>query len=143
MLVKNMMAGMMLLSLAVCANANNQLPISATGGVRQDYVDNNSIIGLGLNLFKYVSNSLSKEDQITHVKAVIYALSALDTGQEAEWSNPSNGTAGRIKIVLTRPVQGGYCRTFFTQVEKNNQVREYTEQGCKTIDSQFWIFPSR
>ena len=138
-----MTVGMMLLSLTVCANANNHIPISATSGVRTDYNNSDNVINIATNLFKLVSNRLSRDDQETHIKTVLYAVSVLETGQEAEWSNPNNKTAGRVKIILTRPVQGGYCRTFFTQVEKNYKIQEYTEQGCKTIDSQFWTFPSR
>lgn len=137
---------MMLLSLSGFADtvlADTRIPLSATAGVRTDYVDPNNLFSMSVNLYRQLTGSLSKEDKETHIKTVIFAVSTLDNGQIAEWSNPANGTAGRVKIVLTKPVQGGYCRQIYTLVEKNNDIREYNEFACRTLDSQFWTFSAR
>jgi len=137
------MTSLSLLGFTNYSIADTSVPISATGGVRRDYQDPSNIVGLTVNLYKQFSGSLSRKDQSTHTKAIIIAAATLDNGQIAEWSNPENNTAGRIKVVLTKPVQGGFCRLLYTQVEKNGHVRDYTEYACKTIDSQFWSFSSR
>lgn len=146
MSVKNLVAFTMLWSLFTLGNtaqADVFTPPSATAGVRDDFLTPNSIFAVAGNLLKQASSSLPREDQITHTKTLIWAASNLQNGQMAEWNNPNNGTAGRTKIVLTKPVQGGYCRMLYTLVEKEGIVKDYTEYACKTIDSQFWTFSTR
>jgi surface antigen len=124
-------------------SADTRIPLSATGGVRSDYNDPSNAIAIFGNMFKQVSGSLSRRDTETHIRTVIFAASTLPTGEIAEWYNPDTGSGARIKVVFTKPVQGGQCRMLFTEVEKRGKVREYTEYACKTIDSQFWTFSAR
>ena len=144
--VKNTMAVTILLILGLFASsafADPRIPISATAGVRVDYYEPNNVIALIGNVVKQASSTLDKEDQNTHIRTVIFAAANLPTGDEAEWHNPANKTAGRVKIVMTRPAQGGVCRVLFTQVEKSSIVRDYHEVACKTVDSPYWIFSAR
>ena len=146
MFVRNTMARLLLLTLilsASAAHAVTTIPLSATAGVRTDYSEPNNFIAVLGNIYKQASGSLSNADQKQHIKTVIFAASNLETGSVAEWTNPENGTAGRVKVVMTKPVQGGYCRMLFTQVEKDNTIKDYTEWACKTIDSKFWTFSER
>jgi len=143
MYVKNITVSILLLTASLCVSAGTLVPISATAGVRTDYTETNSIINVIGNVYKQASGSLSSEDQKQHIKTVIFAASSLETGSVAEWTNPANSTAGRVKVVMTKPVQGGYCRMLFTQVEKDNMIRDYTEWACKTMDSKFWTFSER
>lgn len=131
---------LILASIASTAYADTTVPLSATNGVRQDYQPNGSIIAIGVNLFKVFSGSLNAEDKQTHTMTVLNAMQNLDNGEIAEWFNPANDTAGRVRIVMTYPVQGGICRRFFTEVRIKNHIRDYEEQGCKTMDSRFWSF---
>ena len=146
MLAKSLMALMMSSGLALFANdslANSNIPLSTDGGVRTDYIGNSGVLAGALNFIKYMNWSLNDHDRETHIRTVMYALTALETGQQAQWYNPETKSGARIQIVMTSPVQGGFCRTFFTQVEIDHQRRDYTERGCKTIDSQFWSFSVR
>jgi surface antigen len=146
MFARNTMVRLLLLTLilsASAANAVTTVPLSATAGVRTDYTEPSSMFAILTNVYKQASGSLSSEDQKQHIKTVIFAASTLETGSVAEWTNPANATAGRVKVVMTKPVQGGYCRMLFTQVEKDNVIRDYTEWACKTIDSKFWTFSER
>lgn len=131
---------LILFSIASTAQADVNVPLSATNGVRQDYHTNTGLITLGVNLFKSFSGSLSSEDKQTHIMTVMNAMQNLDNGEIAEWYNPVNDTAGRVRIVMTYPVQGGICRRFFTEVRIKTHIRDYEEQGCKTMDSRFWSF---
>lgn len=141
--VKNITVSILLLTAALCASAGTLVPLSATAGVRTDYTETNGVVNIIGNVYKQVSGSLSREDKLTHTKTVIFAASNLETGATAEWTNPANITAGRVRVVMSKPVQGGYCRMLFTQVEKDHTIRDYTEWACKTIDSQFWSFSER
>ena len=143
MYVKNITVSILLLTAALCASAGTLVPISATAGVRTDYTEANSIITVIGNVYKQATGTLNSEDTLTHTKTVIFAANNLDTGRTVEWSNPNNGTAGRVRVVMTKPVQGGYCRMLFTQVEKDHTIKDYTEWACKTIDSKFWTFSER
>jgi len=146
MLVKNTTASTILLTLGLFVNsavADVRIPFSATAGVRTDFYESNNIVFLINNVIKQASGYLNKEDQETHIRTVIFAAANLPTNDEVEWHNPKNNTAGRVKIVMTRPVQGGVCRVLFTQVEKSGTVRDYHEVACKTVDSQYWTFSAR
>lgn len=135
-----------LLSLGLSANVQAKdvtVPLSSTGGIRPDYEHASNFISIFTNLYRSVTGSLSYKDREQHTKAMIYAAEALETGEVAVWSNSNNTVAGRIRVVMTRPAQGGYCRLMFVEIEKNNNVSEYQEWACKTIDSHFWTFSAR
>jgi surface antigen len=144
MFAKNLTVHILLLTLLLCASSvsagpTNE-PLSATAGVRTDYSDPNNLIAVVGNIYKQSVGSLDSQDKLTHTKTVIFAAANLDTGSVIEWTNPSNGTAGRVKVIRTKPVQGGICRLLFTQVEKDRAIRDYSEYACKTMDSRFWTF---
>jgi surface antigen len=87
-----------------------------------------------------VSGSLGSADRDTHTMTVVHAMENLDNGDVVEWYNTVNDTAGRVRVVMTYPVQGGVCRKFFSEVRIKNTIRDYNEQGCKTMDSRYWSF---
>lgn len=132
-----------LLGFANSAVADVRIPLSAIGGVRSDYSAPTNIFAVIKNIYTQYSDSLSRQDQETHTKTVLIAVSYLDNGDIATWSNPETNTAGRIKIIFTKPVQGGICRLLSTEVEKDSQIKQYSELACKTIDNQYWTFASR
>lgn len=131
---------LILVSIASPVYADVNVPLSTTNGVRQDYQPNGSILAVGINLFKMVSGSLGSADRDTHTMTVVHAMENLDNGDVAEWYNTVNDTAGRVRVVMTYPVQGGVCRKFFSEVRIKNTIRDYNEQGCKTMDSRYWSF---
>jgi surface antigen len=118
-------------------------PLSVTNGARHDYMSSNSVIGIGVNAARLISGSLNHEDRQTHLSAVMFAMQHSDNGETVSWYNTREDTAGRIQITVSFPVQGGICRRFFTEVRIKDRVREYEEQGCKTMDSRFWTFSGR
>jgi surface antigen len=121
--------------------ADETVPLSTTNGVRkQEYNPNANALGSVYRIYKMFQSSLSSEDRDTHTMTVIHAMETLENGEDAVWYNQREKTAGKIRIVMTYPVQGGYCRKFFTQVQINENVRDYTEVGCKTMDTPYWIF---
>ena len=141
MRVKSLMALIALSILALSANADEtRVPPSAVAGVRTDYQETTNLFALITNVYKQATGTLSTKDKNTHIKTVVLVASTLETGKIAEWSNPDNGTAGRVMAVMTKPVQGGFCRLLFTQVEKDGNIREYSEYACKTMDSRYWTF---
>jgi hypothetical protein len=143
MSVGKLMAGLTLLSLFVFGNAvaDTRIPLSATGGVRDSAPQYMSSFADGLlfALTRY-NHSLRPIDAETHTKAAVFAVNNLDNGEVVEWSNPNSGSAGIIKVVLTKPAQGGFCRLLYIQVEMKNNIRDYQEYGCKTIDSPYVKF---
>ena len=118
-------------------------PLSAVGGVRNDYDNPNSAVTVLVNFIKAWNGALSKKDRDQHTGAVIYALENAEDGQTVEWYNQNEETSGKIKPLMTWMVQGGHCRKLVTMVKKGEQFREYEEVGCLTIDSQFWTFSRR
>lgn len=120
-----------------------RVPLSATGGVRNDYDSPNSGITVLANLFKAWDGALSAEDKKRHIGAVLFALNNTLDGQVTEWYNNDESTVGKIKPIMSWHVQGGVCRKFITLIQRNDKMREYEEVGCYTLDSQFWTFARR
>lgn len=119
------------------------VPVSATNGVRQDYIPNTGFVDLAINLGKFFGSKLDFEDRQTHTMTVIFAMENADNGEISVWYNPKNDTAGRVRVLMTQPVQGGFCRKFVSEIRIGKTYREYNETGCKTIDSRFWNFSGR
>ena len=120
--------------------SNLTVPLSATGGVRNDYDSPTSSIALFANLIKSWDGALNKDDKRRHTNAVILTLESVPDGQVMEWYNNNEESWGKIKPVLSWHVQGGVCRKLITLVHKQGKSREYHEVGCYTLDSQFWTF---
>jgi surface antigen len=118
-------------------------PLSATGGVRNDYDSPNSAFVLFSNLIKSWDGALSGADKKRHTNAVILTLESVPDGEVMEWYNNTETTWGKIKPILSWHVQGGVCRKLVTLIHKQGREREYEEVGCRTIDSQFWTFARR
>lgn len=135
---------LILISLASPAVASDIFtPISTTHGVRKDYQPSTGVVDLVINLGKFLSSQLDSEDQQTHTMTVIFAMENADNGEISIWHNPKNNAAGRVRVILTYPVQGGYCRQFVSEVRMGKNVREFNETGCQTMDSRFWNFSVR
>lgn len=118
-------------------------PLSASNGVRTDYQADTGVVSIMANFAKAIDSKLSSEDQQTHIMTMMFAMENTENGDTSVWYNRRTDTAGKIKVVVTHPVQGGYCRRAFTQVRIGKHVRDYEEVGCKTMDSRFWTFHSR
>lgn len=143
MLVRNLMVALKFSILLVICNpavADETVPLSTTNGVRKEYNHNGNPLGSFLKIYKMIQGGLSGEDRETHTMTVIHAMETLENGEDAVWYNQRERTAGKVRIVMTYPVQGGYCRKFFTQVQINEKVRDYSETGCRTMDTPYWIF---
>lgn len=144
MLVRNLMVALKFsILLVICSPvlADETVPLSTTNGVRkQEYNPNANPLGSVYRIYKMFQSSLSSEDRDTHTMTVIHAMETLENGEDAVWYNQREKTAGKVRIVMTYPVQGGYCRKFFTQVQINENVRDYSETGCRTMDTPYWIF---
>jgi len=134
------------LTLLICQTSQASdltVPLSATGGVRNDYDSPNSSFVLFANLVKSWDGALSGTDKKRHTNAVILTLESVPDGEVMEWYNNTETTWGKIKPVLSWHVQGGVCRKLITLIHKQGREREYEEVGCRTIDSQFWTFARR
>jgi len=145
MLVKKMMVlGKLLTILVLTANTaladTTNEPISALGGVRSDYDQTGSPLGIIFNFAKYAKYSLNKQDRQKHIETMIFALENLDNGEVVEWHNVQDDTHGRIKMIYGYDISGGYCRKMFTEVRIKDRYRDYEEQGCRTVSSNYWNF---
>ena len=120
-----------------------RVPLSATGGVRNDYESPTSAVTALANMFKAWDGALSPQDRKTHIGAVLFALENTHDGQVTEWFNNKETTLGKIKPIMSWNVQGGVCRKIISLIQKGDKVREYEEVGCYTLDSQFWTFSRR
>lgn len=145
--MKHIVRGITFISLILITSnsfANDlRTPLSATGGVRNDYNSPDSAFIIFSNLAKRWDGALSSTDRKRHTEAVILTLESVPDGQVMEWYNNSETTWAKIKPVLSWNVQGGVCRKLITLVHKQGREREYEEVGCYTLDSQFWTFSRR
>lgn len=143
MRVQNLMVALKFSILLVICNtalANDTIPLSTTNGVYKEHSGAPNSIGTFVKLYKFFQGNLNREDRETHTMTVLHAMDNLENGEVAMWHNDREKTAGRVRVVVSYPVQGGVCRKFFTQVQINGEIRDYSEEGCRTMSTPYWIF---
>jgi surface antigen len=114
------------------AHAEN-LPASVTGHA-QAYDRDGALRGL------FSNRSLPREDQRTHIQAILMALNNTQNGEIVEWSNPYTDNNGQVRVVYTFNTGAGFCRVFQTLLQINGDVLQYQETGCYLMGKNSWEF---
>ena len=140
---KSLILAIIITSLAGCGithkreyydSASTRLP--AVSG----YHDTSTVYAALLNFSKYKYYGLTEEDRQKQQESVFFALNNLDNGQVVSWHNETNSTFGQVKAVASFPQGSGYCRIIFTQISKENKIRDFRETACRESGFDGWRF---
>ena len=94
-------------------------------------------------LFRYTQFmrfKLNKEEKKLHETAVFFALSNTPNGKIVSWYSKKRLAAGKVRVIHSYPISGGYCRTYQAYIKLNGKERHMTNNACKRIASVSWSF---
>jgi len=128
------------ISLAACGTSKRTYISDSVGSsANTSYSPNTSYISVVSNFAKWKSYKLPAEDQLLQEQAVFFALDNLQEGDITEWIGKENASHGKVSVVMTYPMGGGFCRVLLSQINYKQKVRSFKETACKNGSSK-WKF---
>ena len=89
---------------------------------------------------QYLRFKLNKTEKKMHESAVFFALTSTQNGKIVSWYSKKRLAAGKVRVIHSYPISGGYCRTYQAYIKLNGKERHTTNNACKYIGSPSWSF---
>ena len=83
---------------------------------------------------------LNKEEKKMHQSAVFFMLNDVPNGKIVSWYSKKRLANGKVRVIHSYPISGGYCRTYQAYIKVNGKERHTTNNACKYIGSPSWSF---
>ena len=89
---------------------------------------------------QYMRFKLNKEEKKMHESAVFFALTSTQNGKIVSWYSKKRLAAGKVRVIHSYPISGGYCRTYQAYIKVNGKERHTTNNACLYDGSPSWSF---
>ena len=89
---------------------------------------------------QYMKFSLNKEEKKMHQSAVFYMLENAPNGKIVSWYSDKRLANGKVRVIHSYPISGGYCRQYQAYIKENGKERHITNNACKRITGVSWSF---
>jgi len=83
---------------------------------------------------------LNETERKLHESAVFFALSNAENGKIVSWYSKKRLANGKVRVIHSYPISGGYCRTYQAYIKLNGKERHMTNNACRRITSVSWTF---
>ena len=83
---------------------------------------------------------LNKDEKNMHQSAVFFMLNEAGNGEIVSWYSDKRLANGKVRVIHSSPISGGYCRTYQAYIKLNGTERHMTNNACKYIGSPSWSF---
>ena len=83
---------------------------------------------------------LNKEEKKMHQSAVFFMLNDVPNGKIVSWYSKKRLANGKVRVVHSYPISGGYCRTYQAYIKLNGKERHMTNNACKYLFAPSWSF---
>ncbi len=84
---------------------------------------------------------LNREEKKMHQSAVFFMLNDVPNGKIVSWYSKKRLANGKVRVIHSYPISGGYCRTYQAYIKLNGKERHMTNNACKYIGAdQTWVF---
>jgi len=83
---------------------------------------------------------LNKTERKMHESAVFLMLNEVPNGKIVSWYSKKRLANGKVRVIHSYPISGGYCRTYQAYIKLNGKERHMTNNACKYIGAQTWVF---
>ena len=83
---------------------------------------------------------LNKEEKSMHQSAVFFMLQDVPNGKIVSWYSKKRLAHGKVRVIHSYPISGGYCRTYQAYIKLNGKEKHTTNNACKYIGSPSWAF---
>jgi hypothetical protein len=99
-----------------------------------------SYTGYLFRMTQYMMFTLNREEKKMHESAVFFALNHAENGKIVSWYSKERLAAGKVRVIHSYPISGGYCRTYQAYIKINGKARHMTNNACKKISIRRWSF---
>ena len=83
---------------------------------------------------------LNKTEQKLHESAVFFMLNEVPNGKIVSWYSKKRLANGKVRVIHSYPISGGYCRTYQAYIKVNGKERHMTNNACKYTGTPSWSF---
>ena len=99
-----------------------------------------SIPTFSWRLSQFMWFRLKKEEKKMHKSAVFFMLGNVKNGEIVSWYSKKRKVNGKVRVIQSYPVSGGYCRVYQAYIKLNGTERHKTNIGCKMDGAVTWKF---
>ena len=136
------------LLLSTSALAGSNTPGDADGVIGKmpepKYLGDNKIeYSMTAYLFRrtqFLRFSLNREEKKMHESAVFFALTNTQNGKIVSWYSKERLASGKVRVIHSYPISGGYCRTYQAYIKVNGKERHMTNNACRRVGGVTWTF---
>ena len=89
---------------------------------------------------QYMNFRLNKKEKQMHQSAVFFMLDNAKNGEIVSWYNKERLASGKVRVIHSYPISGGFCRTYQAYIKVNGKERHMTNNACKRITGVGWSF---
>ena len=89
---------------------------------------------------QFLRFNLKREEKKMHESAVFFALTNTQNGKIVSWYSKERLAAGKVRVIHSYPISGGYCRTYQSYIKLNGKERHMTNNACRYIGTPSWSF---
>jgi len=94
----------------------------------------------GWYIFQYLGFNLSTEDKKKHKTTVMFALENIPDMKVASWYNKKKITMGKVRVIESYSLSGGYCRYYQVLIQKKQAAKTAVYLACKEDWLPNWGF---
>ena len=88
---------------------------------------------------QYQRFRLKKNEKKMHESAVYFMLENAPNSKIVSWYSDKRYAGGKVRVIHSYPISGGYCRTYQAWIKVNSKERHMTNNACKLMDGD-WKF---
>ena len=131
-----------------CAKAGESFKLTETEGTMES-MPNPTFLGeeemYGLTMWVWRSTQfmrfrLNEDEKQLHKSAVFFMLQNAPNGKITSWYSKKRKANGKVRVIQSYPVSGGYCRVYQAYIKLNGSERHTTNIGCKMDGAVTWKF---
>ena len=89
---------------------------------------------------QYLRFRLNKDEKKMHQSAVFFMLENAKNGEIVSWYSDKRLANGKVRVIKSYPISGGFCRTYQAYIKLNGADRHTTNNACKYMGSPTWSF---
>ena len=93
----------------------------------------------GLHYLGFVYQ-LKRDEKTMHKSAVFFALKNSPDFDIVEWYSKKRRVGGKVRVIKSYPVSGGYCRFYQGLIQVKNKAKTATIMACKHAGGAGWSF---
>ena len=99
-----------------------------------------SMMTMGFSSTQYMSQKLTKQEKKLHESAVFFMLENAPNSKIVSWYSKNRLANGKVRVIHSYPVGGGFCRTYQAYIKISNKERHTTNIACKESGFESWRF---